>query len=114
MNMEYLFYGILAVVVIGKFVLQVIHTTGGQVLTGRATVVSKRVSEGNYRSAQRNAKTWYVGRHWNYLVTFRLSDEQVLDLHTFEKDFHRLKEGTTGQLTWCKENMTGFDAYPEG
>lgn len=109
MKIEYILYGILAAAVIGRFIWQVIDTTGGQVLTGRAAVVSKRVSEGNYRNAQRNAKTWYVGRQWNYLVTFRLSDGEMLELHTFENEYHTLKEGMTGQLTWHKQNLSGFE-----
>ena len=109
MEIEYILYGILALVVIGRFIQQVIDTTGGHVLTGRATVVSKRVAEGNYRNAQRNAKTWYVGSQWNYLVTFRLSDGEEMELHTFENEYRLLKEGMSGQLSWHKQNMTGFE-----
>ena len=113
MKIEYLLYGILAAAVIGRFIWQVIDTTSGQVLTGRAVVISKRVSEGSYRSAQRNAKTWYVDRQWNYLVTFRLSDGEMLELHTFENEYHALKVGMSGQLTWHKQNMSAFEADME-
>lgn len=109
MEIEYILYGILALVVIGRFIKQVIDTTGGHVPTGRSTVVSKRVAEGNYRNAQRNAKTWYVGSQWNYPVTFRLSDGEEMELHTFENEYRLLKEGMTGQLSWHKQNMTGFE-----
>ena len=112
MEIEYILYGILAAAVIGRFIWQVRDTTGGHVLTGRATVVSKRVREGNYWNARRNAKTWYVGSQWNYLVTFRLSDGEELELHTFENEYHALEEGMTGQLRWHKQNMTGFQ--PDG
>jgi len=109
MKLEYIFYGILAVVVIVRFLMQVRETTGGSVMTGRAAVVSKRVQEGSYRNVRRNAKTWYVGSAWNYLVTFRMSDGEELELHTFENEYHALKEGMTGQLSWHKDNMSGFD-----
>lgn len=109
MEIEYILYGILALVVIGRFIKQVIDTTGGHVPTGRSTVVSKRVAEGNYRNAQRNAKTWYVGSQRNYPVTFRLSDGEEMELHTFENEYRLLKEGMTGQLSWHKQNMTGFE-----
>ena len=109
MKLEYIFYGILAAVVLVRFIMQVRETTGGHVLTGRAAVVSKRVSEGNYWNARRNAKTWYVGSQWNYLVTFRLSDGEQIELHPFENEYHLLKEGMTGQLSWHKQNMTGFE-----
>ena len=109
MEAEYILYGALALLVIGRFIKQIIDTTSGHVLTGHATVVSKRVSEGNYWNARRNAKTWYVGSQWNYLVTFRLSDGEQIELHTFENEYHLLKEGMTGQLSWRKQNMTGFE-----
>lgn len=108
MKIEYIFYGILAVIVLGRFAFQIWQTTSGSVLTGRATVVSKRVQEGNYRSVRRNARTWYVNSAWNYLVTFRLSDGEELELHTFETEYHGLKEGMHGQLSWHKNNMTSF------
>lgn len=109
MKLEYIFYSILAVVVIVRFIMQVRNTVGGHVLTGRATVVSKRVQEGNYRNVRRNAKTWYVNSAWNYLVTFRLSDGEEIELHTFDMEYHALEEGMTGQLTWHKENMSSFE-----
>jgi len=88
MEAEYILYGALALLVIGRFIKQIVDTTSGHILTGRATVVSKRVQEGNYRNAQRNAKTWYVGNQWNYLVTSRLSDGEKIELHTVEDKYH--------------------------
>lgn len=113
MKSENILYGILVVVFVVRFLRLVIHTTSGHVLTGRATVISKRVSEGNYWNARRNAKTWYVGSQWNYLVTFRLSDGEELELHTFETEYHTMEPGMTGQLRWHKQNMTGFEPDTE-
>lgn len=113
MEVEYIFYGILALIVIGRFLLQVRDTVSGPVLTGSATVVSKRVTEADYRTRSRNAKTWYVNSGWNYLVTFRLSDGELLELYTFENDYHRLEAGMMGQLTWHKDSMSRFDADKE-
>lgn len=60
MDLEVMFYGILAAVVLGKFILQIYNTTSGDILTGPATVISRRVQQGNYQSARRNSKSLYV------------------------------------------------------
>lgn len=77
------------------FILLVIISTRGTSLTGRATVVSHRIS----------------GR--NYLVTFRLSDGEELELYVFQNQYNELREGTTGQLTWCKDSMGSFEPEME-
>ena len=46
---------------------------------------------------------------WNYLVTFTLSDGSEVELYTLEVQFHELKDGQTGNLTWEGENFLSFD-----
>jgi len=99
---EYWFIGGLILVCFGILVLT---NAGGKSLTGRATVVSKRVELAKVSGRRAN--------NWNYLVTFRLSDGEELELYVFEAQYHALAEGTAGLLTWCKENVSSFDADME-
>lgn len=108
MKTESLVFIIVAVIAVVRFFIQIYNTTSGDILTGPATVVSKRVQQGNYHASRRNAKSLYVRSSWNYLVTFRLSDGEEIELHTFEEEFQRLEEGMHGQLRWHKNNMTDF------
>lgn len=75
--------------------------TGGKNLTGPAMVVSRRMELAKVASRHAN--------NWNYLVTFRLSDGEELELYVFEQEYDKLTEGLTGQLTWCRENLSSFD-----
>jgi len=105
--MEKYLYILLGILVAGRFAWMVYQTTSGDVLTGTATVISRRV-ETSRHNPLRNARTWYVHGSTNYLVTFRLADGEEMELHTFEKDFHMLHEGMSGQLTWHKCNLSSF------
>ena len=81
----------------------------GPELTGRATVKSHRVDQGNY---QGQAPTGYQGNtrgNWNYYVTFTLSDGEEIELYTGEAECKALKDGTTGQLTWQGKKFREFD-----
>ena len=99
---EYLIIGGVILVCFGALLLT---NVGGKNLTGRATVVSKRVDLAKVAGRRAN--------NWNYLVTFRLSDGEELELYVFESQYHELTEKTAGQLTWCKENLISFDADQE-
>ena len=45
---------------------------------------------------------------WAYLVTFRLEDDEELQLNVAEADFKKLKEGTSLSITWQGENLSSF------
>lgn len=48
------------------------------------------------------------GSTWNYLVTFTLSDGSEVELHTMEVQYHSIKDGQQGLLTWEGENLLSF------
>lgn len=50
---------------------------------------------------------------WNYLVTFRLSDGDEIELYVSQEEFKLLKEGLTGQLTWHKDTLSSFEPDKE-
>ncbi len=75
--------------------------TRGDALTGSATVVSRRVGLAKYSSK------WSEG--WNYLVTFRFSDGEELELFTSKEEYAILKEGTTGTIVWHKDVLSYFE-----
>ncbi|MBQ7000868.1 MAG: DUF2500 family protein [Oscillospiraceae bacterium] len=95
---EYLFIGGLLLVC---FAILLFSNTGGKTLTGPAMVVSRRVELAKVASRHSN--------NWNYLVTFRLSDGEELELYVRKQDYDILTEGLTGQLTWCRENLSSFE-----
>ena len=95
-------YWIIGGVLLIAFAVLILTNVGSKSLTGRATVVSKRVELAKVAGRRAN--------NWNYLVTFRLSDGEELELYVFERQYNALPEGATGQLTWCKENLSSFDA----
>ena len=94
----YLFF--FAIIALGFLALSIPYM-GGKTLTGPATVVSRRAEAGQIGS--RYSSTWL------YLVTFRLSDGEEIELYTFENEYRCLKEGTSGILTWNGENFSSFD-----
>lgn len=73
------------------FLFHTFRSTRGTVLTGWATVASRRI---HFR---------------DYLVTFRLSDGEELELYVFRNQYFELAEGRTGYLTWCKDSMSSFE-----
>ena len=72
-------------------------------LTGRATIISRRVEAG------KNTRRGSYGSRWQYIVTFRLSDGEEIELYTFENQYKALKEGICGQLTWCGNSFSSFE-----
>lgn len=88
------------------FLVFLLYTTlsgRGKTLTGPATVSSRRVEHARFSGGK------YSGQNWNYLVTFRLSDGEQLELYTGESEYHQLKEGLSGQLSWHRDNFVSFD-----
>ena len=81
----------------------------GPELTGRATVKSHRVEQGNY---QGQAPTGYQGNtrgNWNFWVSLILSVGEEIELYMGENEYKALKDGTTGQLTWQGKKFREFD-----
>lgn len=93
----YLLFGIVLVVCLA---LLTVPYLGGMTLTGRATVVSKKLEHGRFGGKHSSS--------WNYLVTFRLSDGEKLELYVFENQYAQLKEGSAGTLRWEKDTMQDF------
>ena len=91
---------IIGLILVGFLVLFIINSDG-KTLTGPAMVVSRRAELAKVASRHAN--------NWNYLVTFRLSDGEELELYVFQQEYHKLTEGLTGQLTWCRENLSSFE-----
>lgn len=94
---SYLLFGIVLVVCLA---LLTVPYLGGKTLTGRATIVSKKLEHGRFGGKYSSS--------WNYLVTFRLSDGEELELYVFENQYAQLKEGSTGILRWEKDTMQDF------
>ena len=68
--------------------------------TASATVLARKVDT-NYSLTKTDSS-------WAYLVTFRLENEEDLQLHVKEEDFKKLKEGTSLSITWQGENLVSF------
>ena len=73
----------------------------GPEMTGKATVVSKRVDQGRYLGK--------APSRWNYLMTFALSDGEEVELYVTDDIFSSLKEGQTGLLNWQGKRFYSFD-----
>lgn len=73
---------------------------GGKQRTADATVHSHRMASARFPTP---------GSTWDYLVTFTLSDGTQVELHTMEAEYHILKDGQTGNLTWEGENFLCFE-----
>ncbi len=74
------------------FAVTVWFHTRGSALTGRATVISRRVGTGR-----------------NYLVTFGFCDGDELELYVSEADYIALNEGISGTLVWHKNVLSSFE-----
>lgn len=88
------------------FVIFLIYTalsSRGRTLTGPATVASRRVEHSCFSGGK------YSGQNWNYLVTFRLTDGEEIELYAGESEYRQLKEGLHGQLCWHRNNFVSFD-----
>ncbi len=68
-------------------------------LTGEATVVSRRL-EVSKRPTHRQG--------YNYLITFRLSDGEEIELDASPEEYKQLTEGRAGTLTWQSSHFRGF------
>ena len=82
------------------------YNTRGNVFTGTVMVVSRRVEHGTGGGSWKSSS-------WNYLVTFRFTDGQEMELYVPEHEYARLKEGATGQIVWCRDILSRFDADME-
>ena len=92
----------IVLIIIGFIAMLIYHfASQGQVLTGTATVVSRRLELSS------------VGGKWadnyNRLITFRLSDGSELELYVSQEAYAVLADGETGQLTWQGDQLTCFD-----
>lgn len=74
----------------------------GEVLTGAAAVVSRRVELGRFSGRS------YHNSTWDYLVTFRFRGGEEIELYVPEGLYGQLEEGSTGQLIWCKDVVSEF------
>ncbi len=75
----------------------------GVELEGPATVISRRPAYGHAMARG------YGSSGWNYLVTFRLSDGEEIELSVSRMRFETLKEGDTGILRWQKDQFLYFE-----
>ncbi len=76
-----------------------VYENSKPMLTGQATVIQRRVEVAK-RPTFRNG--------YNYLITFRLSDGEEIELYATEYVYRQLAEGQTGQLTWQSDNFREF------
>lgn len=105
MDKEKLELFLLLAIPFAAFLVMVYRTTSGKVLTGPATVVSRRAEPAKYPGRmQLGVET----STWNYLVTFRLADGEEIELYVFEEQYKMLTEGRAGQLTWHKDTLSDF------
>ena len=73
----------------------------GPEMTGRATVKSKRATQGRYLGK--------APSRWNLLMTFSFHDGEEIELYVTQDIFSTLKEGQSGQLTWQGKRFYHFD-----
>ncbi len=98
MNIYIFIFGLLALFVAFSW-----FYTRGDALTGRATVVSRRVEVAKF------ATRGTYGNGWNYLVTFRFSDGDELELYVSAEEYKALTEGSTGTLVWHNNVLSSFE-----
>ena len=67
--------------------------------TGTATVAGRRLASAQMPTAD---STW---DHW---IRFLLSDGSEVELIVPAEQFHTLKDGTTGDLTWEMDTLVSF------
>jgi hypothetical protein len=49
------------------------------------------------------------GNTWDYLASFTLEDGRPVQLNTTEEQYHALKTGSTGVLTWEGDTFLSFE-----
>lgn len=72
----------------------------GKEKTDTATVKSHRMTTARFPTPEST---------WNYLVTFTLSDNSEVELHTLEVQYKKLNDGQTGLLCWEGETFLSFE-----
>ena len=68
--------------------------------TSSAAVLSRTVRHNN---------SIYHEAPWQYVVTFRLDNGEEKELVTTEEIYPKLKEGTSGNLTWQETTFLSFE-----
>lgn len=99
------------IIPIGGFALMLLiyHIrTNKPVLTGPASIVSRRVEVGKVASF-----SYGGGASWNYFVTFRLNGGDEIELSVGEQEYRELKEGLSGQLCWQGTDFRSFETREE-
>lgn len=75
-------------------------TNRPKIITGPATVESHKVE---------HSKVGVRWSHsWNYLIIFRLSDGDTLELYTTEAEYQTIEDGQTGTLFWDGNQLMDF------
>lgn len=77
--------------------------------TATATIVSRRTEPGRYMR-NKSAGPFACTSTINYIVTFRLSDGEELELLTGKEEYFILEEGLTGQLQWQGTDFRYFES----
>lgn len=75
-------------------------TNRPKIITGPATVESHKIEHAKVGAA------W--SRSWNYLIIFRLSDGDTLELYTTEAEYQTIRDGQTGTVFWDKNQLMEF------
>lgn len=75
-------------------------TSRPKIVTGPATVDSHKLE---YSKA---GGRW--SHNWNYLIIFRLSDGDTLELYTTEAEYQTIQDGQTGMLFWDGNQLMDF------
>lgn len=71
-----------------------------KVITGPAAVESHKVEVAKFGGK------WSHG--WNYLIIFRLSDGETLELNTTQAEYQTIKDGQRGTLLWDDNQLVEF------
>ena len=75
-----------------------------------ATIVARRIEPGQAIRSRSSSGIRHTMSTLNYIVTFRLSDGEEIDLFTGEAEYHILKEGLTGHLQWQGTDFRYFES----
>lgn len=75
-------------------------TNRPKILSGQAMAESHKIE---------HAKAGVRWSHsWNYLITFRFSDGDTLELYTTEAEYQTIQDGQTGTLFWDGNQLMEF------
>lgn len=75
-------------------------TNRPKIVTGPATVEAHKVEH-----AKMGAR-W--SSSWNYLILFRLSDGDTLELYATEAEYQTIEDGQAGTLFWDNNQLVEF------